>query len=113
MLLIQKLPVPVIAMVNGLATAAGCQLVASCDIAVASHKSSFATPGVNIGLFCSTPGVALGRAVPRKVTERPVGPPHVIPQGTGWSVPELTSYKDWIRTFRPECVWWAALQCPF
>lgn len=94
MLLIQKLPVPVIAMVNGLATAAGCQLVASCDIAVASDKSSFATPGVNIGLFCSTPGVALGRAVPRKVTERPVGPPHVIPQGGGWWVPELTSYKD-------------------
>ncbi|KAI5280540.1 Enoyl-Coa Hydratase Domain-Containing Protein 3 [Manis pentadactyla] len=67
MMLIQNHPVPVIAMVNGLATAAGCQLVASCDIAVASNKSSFATPGVNIGLFCSTPGVALGRAVPRKV----------------------------------------------
>ncbi|XP_004409193.1 PREDICTED: enoyl-CoA hydratase domain-containing protein 3, mitochondrial [Odobenus rosmarus divergens] len=67
MMLIQNHPVPVIAMVNGLATAAGCQLVASCDIAVASDTSSFATPGVNIGLFCSTPGVALGRAVPRKV----------------------------------------------
>ncbi|XP_004641327.1 enoyl-CoA hydratase domain-containing protein 3, mitochondrial isoform X1 [Octodon degus] len=67
MMLIRNHPVPVIAMVNGLATAAGCQLVASCDIAVASDKSSFATPGVNIGLFCSTPGVALGRAVPRKV----------------------------------------------
>uniref|UniRef100_A0A8C4PT91 Enoyl-CoA hydratase domain-containing protein 3, mitochondrial n=1 Tax=Equus asinus TaxID=9793 RepID=A0A8C4PT91_EQUAS len=67
MMLIQNHPVPVIAMVNGLATAAGCQLVASCDIAVASDKSSFATPGVNLGLFCSTPGVALGRAVPRKV----------------------------------------------
>lgn len=67
MMQIQSHPVPVIAMVNGLATAAGCQLVASCDIAVASDKSSFATPGVNIGLFCSTPGVALGRAVPRKV----------------------------------------------
>ncbi|KAG8515945.1 Enoyl-CoA hydratase domain-containing protein 3, mitochondrial, partial [Galemys pyrenaicus] len=67
MMQIQRHPVPVIAMVNGLATAAGCQLVASCDIAVASDKSSFATPGVNIGLFCSTPGVALGRAVPRKV----------------------------------------------
>ncbi|XP_023557103.1 enoyl-CoA hydratase domain-containing protein 3, mitochondrial isoform X2 [Octodon degus] len=66
MMLIRNHPVPVIAMVNGLATAAGCQLVASCDIAVASDKSSFATPGVNIGLFCSTPGVALGRAVPRK-----------------------------------------------
>ncbi|XP_074606151.1 enoyl-CoA hydratase domain-containing protein 3, mitochondrial-like isoform X2 [Acropora palmata] len=61
------IPVPVIAQVNGLATAAGCQLVASCDIAVASTKSQFATPGVNIGLFCSTPGVALARAVPRKI----------------------------------------------
>ncbi|XP_054449720.1 enoyl-CoA hydratase domain-containing protein 3, mitochondrial isoform X1 [Pteronotus mesoamericanus] len=67
MMLIQNHPVPVIAMVNGLATAAGCQLVASCDIAVASDKSSFATPGVNIGLFCSTPGVALGRAVPSRL----------------------------------------------
>uniref|UniRef100_A0AAY5JXF1 Enoyl-CoA hydratase domain-containing protein 3, mitochondrial n=1 Tax=Esox lucius TaxID=8010 RepID=A0AAY5JXF1_ESOLU len=61
------IPVPVIAMVNGVATAAGCQLVASCDIAVVTDKSSFATPGVNIGLFCSTPAVALGRAVPKKV----------------------------------------------
>lgn len=67
MRLIQDLPVPVIAMVNGVATAAGCQLVASCDIAVASEKSTFATPGVNVGLFCSTPAVAIGRAVPRKV----------------------------------------------
>uniref|UniRef100_A0A8C5PG74 Enoyl-CoA hydratase domain-containing protein 3, mitochondrial n=1 Tax=Leptobrachium leishanense TaxID=445787 RepID=A0A8C5PG74_9ANUR len=64
---IQSIPVPVIAQVNGLATAAGCQLVASCDIAVASDKARFATPGVNVGLFCSTPAVALGRAVPRKV----------------------------------------------
>ncbi|XP_004083275.1 enoyl-CoA hydratase domain-containing protein 3, mitochondrial [Oryzias latipes] len=67
MTLIQDVPVPVIAMVNGVATAAGCQLVASCDIAVATDKSSFATPGVNVGLFCSTPAVAIGRAVPRKV----------------------------------------------
>ncbi|KAG8440027.1 hypothetical protein GDO86_005992 [Hymenochirus boettgeri] len=67
MKIIQTIPVPVIAEVNGLATAAGCQLVASCDIAVASEKSRFATPGVNVGLFCSTPAVALGRAVPRKV----------------------------------------------
>ncbi|XP_019399257.1 PREDICTED: enoyl-CoA hydratase domain-containing protein 3, mitochondrial [Crocodylus porosus] len=67
MTLLQKLPVPVIAQVNGLATAAGCQLVASCDIAVASEKSRFATPGVNIGLFCSTPAVAVGRSLPRKV----------------------------------------------
>ncbi|XP_066448156.1 enoyl-CoA hydratase domain-containing protein 3, mitochondrial isoform X2 [Eleutherodactylus coqui] len=63
---IQTLPVPVIAQVNGLATAAGCQLVAGCDIAIASEKSKFATPGVNVGLFCSTPAVALGRAVPKK-----------------------------------------------
>lgn len=67
MTLIQDIPVPVIAMVNGVATAAGCQLVASCDIAVTSEKSTFATPGVNVGLFCSTPAVAIGRAVPRKV----------------------------------------------
>ncbi|XP_020384845.1 enoyl-CoA hydratase domain-containing protein 3, mitochondrial isoform X1 [Rhincodon typus] len=65
--LIQDIPVPVIAKVNGLATAAGCQLVASCDIAVVSEKSKFATPGVNVGLFCSTPAVAVGRSLPRKV----------------------------------------------
>ncbi|XP_046326427.2 enoyl-CoA hydratase domain-containing protein 3, mitochondrial-like isoform X2 [Haliotis rufescens] len=67
MMLIQELPVPVIAKVNGLATAAGCQLVATCDIAVATDTSRFATPGVNVGLFCSTPAVAIGRSVPRKV----------------------------------------------
>lgn len=67
MMLIQDIPVPVIAMVNGIATAAGCQLVASCDVAVVTEKSTFATPGVNVGLFCSTPAVAIGRAVPRKV----------------------------------------------
>ncbi|XP_059843295.1 enoyl-CoA hydratase domain-containing protein 3, mitochondrial-like [Hypanus sabinus] len=67
MTLLQEIPVPVIAKVNGLATAAGCQLVASCDIAVVSDRSKFATPGVNVGLFCSTPAVALGRSVPRKV----------------------------------------------
>ncbi|KAJ8322326.1 hypothetical protein KUTeg_000797 [Tegillarca granosa] len=61
------LSVPVIAQVSGLATAAGCQLVATCDIAVVSEKSQFATPGVSVGLFCSTPAVAVGRAVPRKV----------------------------------------------
>lgn len=64
---IQDIPVPVIAQVSGLATAAGCQLVASCDIAVASEKAAFATPGVSVGLFCSTPAVAVGRSVPRKV----------------------------------------------
>lgn len=61
-----QMPQPVIAKVHGLATAAGCQLVATCDLAVASTAATFATPGVNIGAFCSTPGVALGRAVGRK-----------------------------------------------
>jgi enoyl-CoA hydratase/carnithine racemase len=63
---IVHLPKPVIARVHGIATAAGCQLVASCDLAVAADTARFATPGVNIGLFCSTPMVALTRAVGRK-----------------------------------------------
>jgi enoyl-CoA hydratase/carnithine racemase len=66
MAFVQDVPVPVIAQVAGLATAAGCQLVASCDIAIAADTAQFATPGVKIGLFCSTPGVALGRSVPKK-----------------------------------------------
>lgn len=67
---IRLLPQPVIAQVQGLATAAGCQLVASCDLAVASESASFATPGVQIGLFCTTPGVAVSRAVmPKKAME--------------------------------------------
>jgi enoyl-CoA hydratase/carnithine racemase len=66
MLAIVRLPKPVIAAVNGIATAAGCQLVATCDLAVAATDSRFATPGVNIGLFCSTPMVALSRNVSRK-----------------------------------------------
>ncbi|HET6182044.1 MAG TPA: enoyl-CoA hydratase [Acetobacteraceae bacterium] len=63
---IVRLPKPVIARVHGIATAAGCQLVATCDLAVAAETARFATPGVNIGLFCSTPMVALSRAVGRK-----------------------------------------------
>ncbi|WP_165405347.1 enoyl-CoA hydratase [Bradyrhizobium genosp. SA-3] len=63
---IVRLPKPVVAAVQGIATAAGCQLVASCDLAIASEAASFATPGVDIGLFCSTPMVALSRNVPRK-----------------------------------------------
>ena len=66
MLAIVGLPKPVIAEVHGVATAAGCQLVATCDLAVAAADAWFATPGVNIGLFCSTPMVALTRAVGRK-----------------------------------------------
>ena len=63
---IVRTPKPVIAAVEGVATAAGCQLVATCDLAVAASTSTFATPGVDIGLFCSTPMVALSRNVPRK-----------------------------------------------
>src|SRR5436853_4264828 len=63
---IVQLPKPVVAAVQGTATAAGCQLVASCDLAVASEAASFATPGVDIGLFCSTPMVALSRNIARK-----------------------------------------------
>ena len=66
MLRIVHLPQPVIAEVKGIATAAGCQLVASCDLAVAAADARFATSGVNIGLFCSTPMVALSRNIPRK-----------------------------------------------
>lgn len=63
---IVRLPKPVIAAVQGVATAAGCQLVATCDLAVASEQATFGTPGIDIGLFCSTPMVALSRNVPRK-----------------------------------------------
>jgi enoyl-CoA hydratase/carnithine racemase len=79
MLGLRRLAVPVIARVQGVATAAGCQLVAACDLAVASDEASFATPGVKIGLFCTTPMVPLVRAVPDKAalemlfTGRPIG----------------------------------------
>ena len=65
MMTIQKLPMPVIARVHGMATAAGCQLVAMCDLAVAARDARFAVSGVNLGLFCSTPSVALSRNVSR------------------------------------------------
>ena len=66
MMKMQAIPQPVIAEVQGIATAAGCQLVATCDLAVAAEEAAFATPGVRIGLFCTTPMVALSRAVGRK-----------------------------------------------
>jgi len=81
------LPQPVIAAVHGVATAAGCQLVATCDLAVAAEEAHFATPGVNIGLFCSTPMVALSRAVPRKqamemlLTGEPINAPTALRLG--------------------------------
>jgi enoyl-CoA hydratase/carnithine racemase len=66
MLAVQRTPQPVVASVHGLATAAGCQLVAACDLAIATADASFATPGVRIGLFCSTPMVPITRAIGRK-----------------------------------------------
>jgi enoyl-CoA hydratase/carnithine racemase len=63
---VQRIPQPVIAMVRGIATAAGCQLVATCDLVVAEEGARFATPGVKIGLFCSTPMVAVSRAIGQK-----------------------------------------------
>ena len=81
MLGITRLPKPVIARVHGIATAAGCQLVATCDLAVASESARFATPGVNIGLFCSTPMVALSRAVGRKQAMEMLLTGDLIPAG--------------------------------
>ena len=84
---IRLLAKPVIASVQGLATAAGCQLVATCDLAVASENAAFATPGVDIGLFCTTPGVAVGRAVPAKfamemlLTGKPVSAREALSSG--------------------------------
>jgi enoyl-CoA hydratase/carnithine racemase len=84
---IQSIPQPVIAEVQGIATAAGCQLVASCDLAVASEEARFATPGVKIGLFCTTPMVALTRAVGAKkamemlLTGEPIGAAEALASG--------------------------------
>lgn len=66
MLTVARIPQPVIARVHGIATAAGCQLVAQCDLAVASENAKFATSGINVGLFCATPGVPLSRNISRK-----------------------------------------------
>ncbi|KAK8750042.1 hypothetical protein OTU49_015208 [Cherax quadricarinatus] len=68
MLALRDLPVPVVATVNGVAAAAGCQLVASCDVVLATQNSSFSTPGGSVGIFCSTPGIPLVRCVPWKVS---------------------------------------------
>ena len=83
---IVHLPKPVVAAVQGIATAAGCQLVASCDLAVASEAASFATPGVDIGLFCSTPMVALSRNVPRKQAMEMLLTGEPIPPATAQSI---------------------------
>lgn len=87
MMTIQSIPQPVIAEVQGIATAAGCQLVATCDLAIASEQSRFATPGVRIGLFCTTPMVALTRAIGRKrslemlLTGTPIDAPTALEWG--------------------------------
>jgi enoyl-CoA hydratase/carnithine racemase len=84
---IHRLPQPVIAKVHGTATAAGCQLVAACDLAVAAEGARFATPGVKIGLFCSTPMVPLSRAIGRKralemlLTGQPIDAPTALDWG--------------------------------
>lgn len=84
---LRRLPQPVVARVQGLATAAGCQLVASCDLAVAAESAAFATPGIKIGLFCTTPMVPLVRAVPPKVamemllTGRPISAREALAAG--------------------------------
>jgi enoyl-CoA hydratase/carnithine racemase len=86
MLAIVRLPKPVIAEVHGVATAAGCQLVATCDLAVAAADTRFATPGVNIGLFCSTPMVALTRAVGRKAAMEMLLTGKLIDAGTAQAI---------------------------
>ena len=93
---IRLLPQPMIAQVQGLATAAGCQLVATCDLAVASRTASFATPGVQIGLFCTTPGVAVARAVmPKKAME-------MLLTGAPISAQEALEYGLISRVVAPE-----------
>src|SRR5437764_14631370 len=83
----RRLPQPVIARVQGMATAAGCQLVAACDLAVAAAGATFATPGVKIGLFCTTPMVPLVRAIPDKAalemlfTGAPIGAERALQLG--------------------------------
>ncbi len=101
---IVTLPKPVIAEVQGTATAAGCQLVASCDLAVASEAARFATPGVDIGLFCSTPMVALSRSIGRKhamemlLTGEPINANDARQAGSGQSrgcVPPRLEARPW------------------
>jgi len=79
---LQAIPQPVIAEVQGIATAAGCQLVATCDLAIASDEAAFATPGVRIGLFCTTPMVALSRAIGRKRSVQMLMTGEMIPATT-------------------------------
>jgi enoyl-CoA hydratase/carnithine racemase len=100
---IQGIPQPVIAQVQGIATAAGCQLVATCDLAVAADTARFATPGVKIGLFCSTPMVAVSRAVGRKkalemlLTGEPISAVEALQHGliTRVVAPDVLAEATW------------------
>jgi enoyl-CoA hydratase/carnithine racemase len=113
---IQAIPQPVIAEVQGVATAAGCQLVAACDLAVAAEDAWFATPGVKIGLFCTTPMVALTRAIGRKralqmlLTGEPVNAPTAAEWGLiNQAVPPLAFGKlrgSWPRRWPKPVPWW-------
>ena len=96
---IQSIPQPVIAEVQGMATAAGCQLVATCDLVVASDDATFATPGVKIGLFCSTPMVALSRAIGRKRAMQMLltGDPIDAETAAEWGLVNFTVGADELR----------------
>jgi enoyl-CoA hydratase/carnithine racemase len=96
---IEAIPQPVIAEVDAIATAAGCQLVAACDLAVASERARFATPGVRIGLFCSTPMVALSRAVGRKRALEMLltGEPIDAPTALAWGLVNRVVRSDELR----------------
>ncbi len=94
MLGLRRLPQPVIARVQGFATAAGCQLVAACDLAVATEEATFATPGVKIGLFCTTPMVPLVRAIPHKAAMEMLLTGAPIPARRAWS-------WDWSTAWSP------------
>ena len=104
MLGLRRLPQPVIARVQGVATAAGCQLVAACDLAVAAEEATFATPGVKIGLFCTTPMVPLVRAIPAKaamemlLTGAPISAQRALRAGPGQ--PRRAGRASSIRTIQ-------------
>ncbi len=97
---LQSIPQPVIAEVQGIATAAGCQLVATCDMAVASEEAAFATPGVKIGLFCTTPMVALTRAIGRKRALQMLMTGEMVPAATAadWGLINLVVPADKLPT---------------
>jgi enoyl-CoA hydratase/carnithine racemase len=98
MLGLRRLPQPVIARVHGAAYAAGCQLVAACDLAVASDTATFATPGVKIGLFCTTPMIPLARAIPAKPALEMLLTGHVISaqQAQAWGLINRAVEADWL-----------------